>query len=146
MSASEPDRTSNSTVNWRRRRRIGHAEVSTRYAKDRRLGLETIRGRPAQQQILAREPTRSPCPCSPCSAINVIADFYRALGFRITYRQSRPNPYVALQRKDLHLHFFGIDGFVPANSYSSCLVLMPDVQDPYKAPPRACVPSTAKCW
>jgi hypothetical protein len=46
-----------------------------------------------------------------------IADFYRVLGFRPTYRQVRPNPYLALQWEDLHLDFFEMPDFVPENSY-----------------------------
>jgi hypothetical protein len=34
-------------------------------------------------------------PLLPCGSIDVIADFYRVLGFRSTYRQLRPNPYLA---------------------------------------------------
>jgi hypothetical protein len=49
------------------------------------------------------------------------------LGFERTYRQLRPNPYVALRREDLHLHFFGLPGFDPEQSYGSCLVQVPDV-------------------
>ena len=68
-------------------------------------------------------------PLLPCVSIDDIADFYRVLGFRSTYRQLRPNPYLALQREDLHLHFFGMPDFVPENSYGSCLVLVPDVEE-----------------
>ncbi|MFI6226684.1 VOC family protein [Micromonospora echinospora] len=66
-------------------------------------------------------------PLLPCASIDTVADFYRVLGFQVTHRQSRPNPYVALQREDLHLHFFGLPDFDPATSYGSCLVLVPDV-------------------
>lgn len=72
-------------------------------------------------------------PLLPCGSIEDIADFYRVLGFRSTYRQLRPNPYLALQRDDLHLHFFGMPDFVPENSYGSCLVLVPDVGELYRA-------------
>jgi hypothetical protein len=68
-------------------------------------------------------------PLLPCGSIDVIANFYRVLGFRSTYRQLRPNPCLALQREDLHLHFFGIPDFVPEDSYGSCLVLVPDVEE-----------------
>ncbi|WP_285789775.1 VOC family protein [Micromonospora sp. NBRC 101691] len=66
-------------------------------------------------------------PLLPCGSIDTVADFYQVLGFQVTHRQSRPNPYVALQREDLHLHFFGLPDFDPATSYGSCLVLVPDV-------------------
>jgi len=72
-------------------------------------------------------------PLLPCGSIDDIADFYRVLGFRSTYRQLRPNPYLALQREDLHLHFFGLPHFVPEHSYGSCLVLVPDIEELYRA-------------
>ena len=65
-------------------------------------------------------------PLLPCASIDEIADFYRVLGFEQTYRQLRPNPYVVLERGDMALHFFGMDGFDPAKSYGSCLVYVPD--------------------
>ncbi|MEV0974281.1 VOC family protein [Microtetraspora glauca] len=65
-------------------------------------------------------------PLLPCASIDDIAEFYRALGFERTYRQTRPNPYMVLRREDLQLHFFGIPDFDPANSYGSCLVFVPD--------------------
>ncbi|WP_416905369.1 VOC family protein [Micromonospora echinospora] len=66
-------------------------------------------------------------PLLPCGSIDTVADFYQVLGFQVTHRQSRPHPHVALQREDLHLHFFGLPDFDPATSYGSCLVLVPDV-------------------
>lgn len=66
-------------------------------------------------------------PLLPCASIDVITDFYAALGFQVAYRQTRPNPYVALSREDLHLHFFGLPDFKPEDSYGSCLVLVSDV-------------------
>ena len=67
-------------------------------------------------------------PLLPCPDIDEIADFYAMLGFTRTYRQVRPNPATALRREDLHLHFFGLPGFDPDQSYGSCLVLVPDVR------------------
>jgi hypothetical protein len=72
-------------------------------------------------------------PLLPCASIEDIVTFYRILGFRTTYRQRRPNPYAALQRDDLHLHFFEIAGFDPAQSYGSCLVLTPDIGELHRA-------------
>jgi catechol 2,3-dioxygenase-like lactoylglutathione lyase family enzyme len=66
-------------------------------------------------------------PLLPCPDIDEIAAFYGVLGFRATYRQQRPNPYVALRREDLQLHFFGMPDFDPATSYGSCLVLVDDI-------------------
>lgn len=65
-------------------------------------------------------------PLLPCASVDVMADFYTMLGFELTYRQTRPNPYIAMRREDLHLHFFALPDFDPEQSYSSCLVYVPD--------------------
>ncbi|MEU6642322.1 hypothetical protein ABZ863_07200 [Saccharomonospora sp. NPDC046836] len=65
-------------------------------------------------------------PLLPCGSIDEVTSFYEMLGFTRTYRQVRPNPYVSLQREDLRLDFFGIDGFRAEESYGSCLVLVSD--------------------
>jgi hypothetical protein len=56
---------------------------------------------------------------------STIAKFADHLGFRVTYRQVRPNPYVALDRDGLELHYFGIPSFLPEDSYGSCVVRRP---------------------
>ena len=58
-------------------------------------------------------------PLLPCASIDVIADFADALGFEVTYRQTRPNPYLALRREGIELHYFGMDGFRPEDSYGT---------------------------
>ncbi|MFG1778163.1 VOC family protein [Micromonospora sp. NPDC049048] len=72
-------------------------------------------------------------PLLPCASIDDIAAFYEVLGFRTTYKQRKPNPYVALQREDLNLHFFEIAGFDPEQSYGSCLVLTSDIEGLHRA-------------
>jgi hypothetical protein len=72
-------------------------------------------------------------PLLPCASIDDIVTFYEVLGFRTTHRQRKPNPYVALQREDLHLHFFEIAGFDPEQSYGSCLVLTSDIRGLHRA-------------
>lgn len=72
-------------------------------------------------------------PLLPCGSIDDMAEFYLALGFEQTYRQVRPNPYLALRREDLHLHFFSLPDFDPEKSYGSCLVYVPDTGALYEA-------------
>ncbi|PWK83413.1 hypothetical protein C8D88_111298 [Lentzea atacamensis] len=72
-------------------------------------------------------------PALPCPDIDEIASFYEMLGFEITYRQARPNPYVAVRREDINLHFFGMDGYDPAQSYSTCLIIVPDTSELFEA-------------
>lgn len=67
-------------------------------------------------------------PLLPCSSIDEMRDFYLPLGFGVTYRQLRPNPYLALQRGGIELHYFGMQGFKPEDSYGSCLVLVKDTE------------------
>ena len=72
-------------------------------------------------------------PLLPCPDIDEIALFYEMLGFEITYRQTKPNPHVALKREDINLHFFGMDGFDPEQSYGTCLVVVQDTGPLYEA-------------
>jgi hypothetical protein len=72
-------------------------------------------------------------PLLPCPSIDEIASFYEMLGFSVTYRQTRPNPYVALRREDINLHFFGMDDYDPAQSYSTCVVIVQDTGPLFEA-------------
>ncbi|MBW4717976.1 hypothetical protein [Saccharothrix obliqua] len=65
-------------------------------------------------------------PLLPCASIDDMEVFYEALGFTRTYRQLKPNPYLGMRRGDVEIHFFGMEGFNPADSYGSCVVLVPD--------------------
>ncbi len=62
----------------------------------------------------------------PCSDLEELLTFYTALGFEVTYRQERPNPWASVCRGGIDLHFFGMPAFDPANSYGTCVVLVPD--------------------
>jgi hypothetical protein len=67
-------------------------------------------------------------PLLPCASVDEIADFFQPMGFKVTYRQMRPNPYLALSREGIDLHYFGMDGFRPEDSYGSCLIVVPGTQ------------------
>lgn len=72
-------------------------------------------------------------PLLPCPSVDEVEDFYRVLGFSTTYKQRKPYPCVGLQRDDLNLQFFEIAGFVPEDSYGSCIVLTPDIAGLHQA-------------
>jgi hypothetical protein len=72
-------------------------------------------------------------PLLPCKSIDEIASFYEMLGFSLTYRQTRPNPYVCVRREDINLHFYGMDGHVPEQSHSTCLVIVQDTGPLFEA-------------
>jgi catechol 2,3-dioxygenase-like lactoylglutathione lyase family enzyme len=71
-------------------------------------------------------------PILPTRSINDTLDFYRALGFEVTYQQEPPNTYAVVQRGGIELQFFVLKELDPANSYSSCYVLTSDVDALYK--------------
>lgn len=68
-------------------------------------------------------------PLLPCASIDEVAEFYVMLGFTITYRQQRPNAYLSVRREDIDLHFFGIRGYDPEQSHSSCLIQVEDTRE-----------------
>ena len=57
--------------------------------------------------------------------------FYGALGFEVTYRQKRPNPYAVVAREEIQIHLAGIDRFDPSQSYGSVIIAVPDVDTLY---------------
>lgn len=65
-------------------------------------------------------------PGLPCRHLDDVLPFYTALGFEVTYRQERPNPYAAVRRGGIELHFFGVAEFDPEESMGSVVVLVPD--------------------
>jgi len=72
-------------------------------------------------------------PCLPCREIDESISFYESLGFKKTYRQVRPNPYAIVILEDIQIHLFGIEGFNPADSYGSVIVVVPDPDSLYRA-------------
>jgi len=68
-------------------------------------------------------------PALPSISITETLLFYVALGFEVTYQQARPNTYACIKRDDIELHFYAMKGIDPANSYSTCLVLIEDANE-----------------
>ncbi|MDC0720814.1 hypothetical protein [Nannocystis bainbridge] len=54
--------------------------------------------------------------------------FYRLLGFEVTYQQARPYVYAATRRGGMEVHFMGIPELDPKGAYSTCLVMVPEVE------------------
>ena len=71
-------------------------------------------------------------PCLPTGDLDASIAFYESLGFTRTYRQLRPNPYAVVALEDIGIHLFGIDGFDPADSYGSAIVVVPDPDRLYR--------------
>jgi len=79
--------------------------------------------------------TETTIPLLPCVSLDETLDFYRALGFEMTYQQARPNPYAVVRRGGFELHFFGLKGLEPASAYSTCLVAVPEVEPLHRIRP-----------
>jgi hypothetical protein len=71
-------------------------------------------------------PAETVIPGLPCRSLDDVLPFYTALGFEVTYRQERPNPFAAVRRGGIDLHFFSVPEFDPADSMGTVVVLVPD--------------------
>lgn len=80
-----------------------------------------------------RMPVERVIPGLPCRDLDDVVPFYEALGFELTYRQQRPNPFAAVQRGGIDLHFFAVPEFEPADSMGTVVVLVPDTEALHRA-------------
>jgi catechol 2,3-dioxygenase-like lactoylglutathione lyase family enzyme len=76
--------------------------------------------------VMAATATERMYPILPCRDLDEAIGFYEALGFERTHRQVRPNPSAVVARGDLQVHLAGIEGFDPAASYGSVIIVVPD--------------------
>lgn len=60
----------------------------------------------------------------PCADIDEIIELFTALGFSVAYRQTRPNPYVALEGHGFPIHYYGLPGHRAEDSHSTCGVVV----------------------
>jgi catechol 2,3-dioxygenase-like lactoylglutathione lyase family enzyme len=67
-------------------------------------------------------------PVLPCSELPEALRFYRALGFEVTYEQTKPNVYAATRRGNVQLHFMGIKNLDPARNFTTCLVMVAELE------------------
>lgn len=67
-------------------------------------------------------------PVLPCVSLDETLEFYRRLGFQQTYRQTAPNPYAVLEHAGAPLHFVGVKGLKLPEAYTTCLVLVAEVE------------------
>lgn len=71
-------------------------------------------------------------PILPSRSIDEQLEFYQAMGFKVTYRQAKPNLYACVSHPIVELHFFVLKGLQPEQSYSMCYLHVPDVDAVYK--------------
>ncbi|NUR89841.1 MAG: glyoxalase [Nonomuraea sp.] len=79
-------------------------------------------------------PNETTVPLMPCASVEETVAFYEALGFRTTYKQSKPYVYVALEWSGFQLHFGppprGLD---PSRQESGGCLVFVDAVAPYHA-------------
>lgn len=73
-------------------------------------------------------------PVLPCRSLEETLTFYRALGFAVTYEQTSPYEWGAVQWRGIELDFYGYGrGFNAEKNICSCIIMAPDVIGPYQA-------------
>lgn len=75
---------------------------------------------------MSRETTT--IPALPCISLDDSLEFWQSLGYEVTYRQKAPNPYGIIRYDDYELHLFGLKQLRPEDNYSTCLVIVPEVE------------------
>ncbi|PTR43881.1 hypothetical protein C8K38_106234 [Rhodococcus sp. OK611] len=71
--------------------------------------------------------TEKTIPALKARSIDPVADFYTALGFEITFRQTAPYQFLSVQRGGIELNFYGDKDFDPMSCAHGCLVNTDDV-------------------
>lgn len=67
-------------------------------------------------------------PALPCVSLEESLAFWQAVGFTVAYKQRAPNPYAVIRSDDYELHLFGLKELKPENNFSTCLVIVPEVE------------------
>lgn len=71
-------------------------------------------------------------PILPCDSIDETLAFWEILGYKITYKLTRPYQYGIVERGGYELHFGRVKGMNPtANYFSGCLVVVADARSVY---------------
>lgn len=72
-------------------------------------------------------------PQLPCVAIEETIDFWEMMGYKTTYKMTRPYQYGIIERGGYELHFGRVKGMdAKSNIYSGCLVMVSDAENVYK--------------
>lgn len=71
-------------------------------------------------------------PILPCVSIEETLDFWQALGFDITYKQTHPYQYGVVERGGHQLHFGRLKGMEAKNNvYTGCLIIVASAEQVY---------------
>jgi catechol 2,3-dioxygenase-like lactoylglutathione lyase family enzyme len=72
-------------------------------------------------------------PVFPCASPDETLEFYQALGFEVTHRQTKPYVYLAVKRGGFDLHFHGGGKPDPEGRSATCLVMVDEVGPHHRA-------------
>jgi catechol 2,3-dioxygenase-like lactoylglutathione lyase family enzyme len=72
-------------------------------------------------------------PVFPCVSLEETRDFYQTLGFEVVHQQTSPYVWLAVRRGCIELQFFGHKGLDPKDAFSTCLVMVPEVEPYHRA-------------
>jgi hypothetical protein len=72
-------------------------------------------------------------PLLPCQGLDELLDFYRTLGFDVTYEQTSPYVYAAVKRGATNLHFHKPKGKDIRKTSGTCLIFVPKIEPYYRA-------------
>ena len=67
-------------------------------------------------------------PLLPATSLDESLAFWETLGFEVTRRQKAPNAYGVVRYEDFELHLFGLKRLEPANNFTTCLVIVAEVE------------------
>lgn len=67
----------------------------------------------------------------PCRSVPETVEFYKAIGFEVTFYQERPYAYAIVRHGDVELQFAALKNFEPAESYGGCYITTDDVDALY---------------
>jgi hypothetical protein len=67
-------------------------------------------------------------PALPCESLDRSLEFWQAMGFTVAYTQRAPNAYAVIRADDYELHLFGLKQLKPQDNFSTCLVIVPEVE------------------
>ena len=68
-------------------------------------------------------------PALPSVSLDETLEVWSAIGYEVTYTQRAPSPYGVVARDGYELHFYGLKGLDPAAAHTTCLVMVPEVED-----------------
>lgn len=76
------------------------------------------------------EPVRTTTiPLLPAIRFDESLAFWEVLGFEVALRQKAPNSYGVIRFRDFELHLFGLSRLEPEQNFSTCLVVVPEVEE-----------------